>query len=113
MIDMPAVRQTSYIISILTNVQILGLLVSDTYYGNEDGGAGVSGIVAVVFGADLSLFKVTNLRCQPVARTQKFRKKFKNFELSLMGFFLNPKTFPLSFYKVFSEFGSNYFSVGN
>ena len=36
MIDMSAVRKTSYIISVLINVQILGLFVSDTYYGKKD-----------------------------------------------------------------------------
>ena len=36
MIDMSAVRKTSYIISILRNVQILGLFVSDTCLSKKD-----------------------------------------------------------------------------
>ena len=36
MIDMSAMRKTSYIISILRNVQILGLFVSDICYSKKD-----------------------------------------------------------------------------
>ena len=49
MIDMPAVRKTSYIISKLRNVQILGLFVSNAYYGQKDGKLrGFSGFQALL-----------------------------------------------------------------
>ena len=59
MIDMSAVRKSSLIISILRNVQIIGLFVLDTCYSKNDikykGFRGVSGIVAGVLGSDSSL----------------------------------------------------------